>query len=69
VKNYEIWGQIVKRCPEIEWRDIARTRDKLIHSYFSVNVEILWKIAKYNIPELKRKLEYLIQKEGWQDEI
>jgi len=41
IRNVEILGEAVKnispefkeKYPEIEWREIARTRDKLIHSY------------------------------------
>jgi uncharacterized protein with HEPN domain len=57
IRNLEILGEAVKnisleftkKYPEIEWREIARTRDKLIHSYFGVDTEILWKIVKYDI--------------------
>jgi uncharacterized protein with HEPN domain len=75
IRNVEILGEAGKnislefkeKYPEIEWSAIARTRDKLIHSYFGVDVEILWKIVKYDIPELKQKLENITYKEGWQN--
>lgn len=49
----EIMGEATKNIPEeirraypqIPWRQIAGMRDKLIHSYFSVNVVTLWKAA------------------------
>ena len=28
--------------PEIQWREIAATRNRLIHGYFSVDLNIVW---------------------------
>ena len=48
LRNIEILGEAVKnisdelktKCHEIEWKKIARMRDKLIHFYFGVNLDI-----------------------------
>ena len=53
VRNLEIIGEAVKSVsqetkknhPQINWRDLARLRDKLIHHYFGVNLDIVWSIA------------------------
>jgi len=47
----------------VEWNEIAKTRDKLIHSYFGVDLDILWDIINVDIPELIRKIEKIIQEE------
>jgi len=31
-------------------------RDKLIHGYFEVDLELTWKVVQHDIPELKRKI-------------
>jgi len=31
------------RYPEIPWRDVAGTRDKPIHGYFDVDLEVVWR--------------------------
>ncbi|MGC9007026.1 MAG: DUF86 domain-containing protein [Sulfurihydrogenibium sp.] len=31
---------------EVEWREIARTRDKIIHFYFGIDLSIIWDITK-----------------------
>jgi len=72
VRNIEILGEAVKnisadlkeKYPEVEWSMIARTRDKLIHSYFGLDIDILWKITQKNIPDLKDKIERIIKLEG-----
>lgn len=53
LRNIEIMGEAVKRLPDamkskysnIPWRNIAGTRDKLIHDYFGVNIDIVWDIV------------------------
>jgi len=41
---------------------MAGTRDKLIHEYFGVNLRVLWKAVKENIPPLKHSIIQLLQK-------
>ncbi len=42
--------------PRIPWRDIIGMRNRLIHAYFHVNVDILWKTATEDIPPLVQTL-------------
>ena len=60
VRNFEIIGEAANRVPqdfrsdhpEIEWRRIIAFRNRIIHEYFGINYEILWKIKEENISEL-----------------
>jgi len=64
VRNLEIIGEATKNLskeiksqyPEIPWREMADMRNKLIHEYFGIDLEIVWKTVKYRIPELKKNL-------------
>ena len=57
VRQIEIIGEAVKNLPEdfrnkhkdVPWKDIAGMRDKLMHHYFGVNLEIVWKTTKEDI--------------------
>jgi uncharacterized protein with HEPN domain len=49
-----------EKYPQIPWRMMAGTRDKLIHEYFGVNLEVLWKAIKEDVPPLKRSIEELL---------
>ncbi len=61
VRSLEIIGEAVKQIPpevravypEIEWKAIAGMRDKLIHEYFGVDLEIVWDAVVNKIPQLK----------------
>jgi len=49
----KIPGSIRSKYPDIPWKDMAGMRDKLIHEYFGVDVEVLWKTVQQDLPTLK----------------
>lgn len=65
VRRLEVIGEAVKNLPEllinkypdIQWEEIAGTRDKIIHHYFGVDLNIIWDIVKINLPDLKIKIQ------------
>ena len=65
VREIEIIGEAAKNISnnfkndynEIPWREIIGTRDKVIHHYFGVDLEIVWRIITIFLPDLKKKLE------------
>jgi len=40
------------KYPEIPWKELAGMRDRLIHQYFGVNLDIVWNVAKEELPEI-----------------
>lgn len=71
LRNIEIIGEAVKSISDttkkkytmIEWKEIARTRDKLIHSYFGVDLDVVWDIITVDIPELQEQIKKIIKEE------
>lgn len=65
VRNLEIIGEAAKNIPhkvraaypQIPWRGIITMRNKIIHEYFGVDLDILWQTVKEDIPELKSKIK------------
>lgn len=68
VRSIEIIGEAVKQIPEltrsrssqIPWRDMAGMRDRLIHSYFGVDYEIVWDVAANKSEQLLPKFENIL---------
>ncbi|MEA5421288.1 HepT-like ribonuclease domain-containing protein [Spirulina sp. CCNP1310] len=67
---YEITivGEIVKRLsplfrqnyPEIPWKQIAGMRDKLVHDYDKVDLDLTWEVTQSSIPRLLKFVEPFI---------
>jgi uncharacterized protein with HEPN domain len=52
-----------KKYPDVPWRAIAGTRDKLIHAYFDVHVLRLWTTVEQDLPPLKIALIQILKEE------
>jgi len=69
IRSLEVMGEAVKKIPleirnkysEIPWKYIAGMRDKLIHEYHGVDLEIVWEVIKKEIPPLKSKFEKILK--------
>lgn len=65
IRRLEIIGEATKniskelkeKYKEVEWNKIIGTRDKMIHHYFGVNLDIIWNIIKIDLTELKKKMQ------------
>ena len=72
VRALEIMGEATKRLPmnvrdanpEIPWRNIAGMRDRIIHGYDSVNLQIVWDVVKTDIPQLKPQIQKILEDFG-----
>lgn len=68
-RNFEIIGEAVKNLsedfrnqyPNIPFKQVAGMRDKLIHDYFGVDYEILWKTIQDKLPQFKSEIDELIK--------
>jgi uncharacterized protein with HEPN domain len=45
---------------DIPWSQITATRNRLIHGYFDIDLEVVWKIASQDIPPLARALQAIL---------
>lgn len=68
VRRLEIIGEAVRNLPgdikesnpKTPWLDIADMRNKLIHEYFDVDLELVWEVVKKDLPPLKKQIQELI---------
>lgn len=64
-KLVEIVGEAAKQLtssgrqkyPEVAWDDAARMRDRLVHHYFDVDLDVLWATVTEDLPAVRRAVE------------
>ncbi|MEW6750071.1 MAG: DUF86 domain-containing protein [Candidatus Latescibacterota bacterium] len=68
VRNIQILGEAAKNTSEalrlqydqVPWRSIAGMRDRLVHGYFGVNLEIVWNVVTRALPDLEVRLRQVL---------
>jgi len=69
IRNLEIIGEATKNLseelraqyPDIPWKGMAGVRDRLIHHYFGVNLDIVWHITTTELPNVISQIEEILQ--------
>jgi uncharacterized protein with HEPN domain len=68
VRALEIIGEASKKVSDelkeqhasLPWREMAGMRDKLVHDYSGVNVEVVWKSVAEDLPPLKSQVQQIL---------
>lgn len=68
IRNLEIIGEATKklsielrnRYPNVPWKQMAGARDRLIHDYFGVDIEIVWKISTAELSDLTLQITKIL---------
>jgi uncharacterized protein with HEPN domain len=69
VRQLEIIGEATRNLSddfrqehsEVAWGEIIGMRNRLIHAYFEVALEIVWEIAHVDLPLLKEQVERFLE--------
>ncbi len=72
IRNLEILGEATKnlseelraKYPSVPWRNMAGARDRLIHHYFGINLDIVWQIVTIELPQVASQLQIIEEDEG-----
>ncbi|HEY2738031.1 MAG TPA: DUF86 domain-containing protein [Thermoanaerobaculia bacterium] len=67
IRNLEILGEAARqlpaefivRHPGIPWRQIAGLRNRVVHEYFAVDLEIVWQVIRDDLSQLEAQLKSL----------
>lgn len=71
IRNVQVLGEAANRVPaefrslnpQIEWMKIIRSRHVLVHDYFGIDYEIVWRIITHHLPPLQSAPADLITNE------
>lgn len=66
-RNLEIIGEATRQLPEefrrnhpeVPWTQIAGLRNRIVHDYFGLDLEIIWEIIQHDLPELEKHVRAL----------
>lgn len=69
VRNLEIIGEALRNVskkftashPDVPWNKMMGMRNKLIHEYFGVDLEIVWRVVERELPDFKKRVESILQ--------
>ena|SRR3989344_808224 len=71
IRRIEIIGEAAKNLPldfrnkysSVPWKDIAGMRDIIVHAYFGINLETVWKVVKNELPKFKKQIHQILEAE------
>jgi uncharacterized protein with HEPN domain len=71
VRSLEVIGEAAKKMPdsmrekypEIPWKRMTGMRDKLIHEYFGIDLEIVWEVVTNELPPIKPLIQKVLEEE------
>jgi len=69
VWNLQIIGEAAKnvpeevrsRYPDLPWRDMAGLRDIIVHQYFGIKLDVIWKVVQSDVPSLVNRIREILE--------
>ena len=66
--SVHIPDSIQSRYPQIPWRSMRGMRNVMVHEYFQVNLDRMWRTIDEDLPSVVPMLETLLQQEHGESE-
>jgi uncharacterized protein with HEPN domain/predicted nucleotidyltransferase len=51
------------RHPEAVWRGMTGSRDRRVHGYMEVDLDVVWRVTQQSLPDLKPRIEAILEEE------
>jgi uncharacterized protein with HEPN domain len=51
--------ELISEHPEVPWRQIIAIRNRVVHGYFEVDLDILWDVAVIDVPRLAAQIQQI----------
>lgn len=73
VRNIEVIGEaavklqqaapdFIAQYPEIPWKDMRTMRNKVIHDYFDVDLDVVWSTVEQDLPALAKQISDILSR-------
>jgi uncharacterized protein with HEPN domain len=71
VRSIEVIGEATKKLPDslrskypdVEWKNMAGMRDRLIHEYFGVDYDLVYEVAQNRAADLAKQVDRILERE------
>jgi uncharacterized protein with HEPN domain len=71
IRNLQIIGEASKKVstearaahPEVPWKNMTGMRDRVVHDYFGVSLDMVWDVVENHLPPLRDKVQKLLPKD------
>ena len=54
-------GTLMHKYSGVPWKKMAGMRNRLVHEYFGIDLEILWYVVKHDAPSLEPQIRQILQ--------
>lgn len=69
IRKFEIIGEATKHLPDeirqsypsVPWKEMAGMRDKLIHFYFGIDYQLVWRTIKERLPQVRQQIQKILE--------
>ncbi len=69
LRNFEVIGEACRHVPdelkskfsEIPWNEMKSMRNFLIHEYFGIGLDIIWKTIEEDLPRLQSQIQSILE--------
>ena len=68
IRNLQVIGEAAKKVsagfraahPDVPWKSMAGMRDRVVHDYFGVSLDIVWDVVANHLPRISDQLKKLL---------
>ena len=68
IRQFQVLGEAAKKLStpfrksyaDIPWKEMSGMRDKMIHEYFGIDLDLVWDVVEKELPTLQKKIEKLL---------
>jgi uncharacterized protein with HEPN domain len=68
IRNLQVIGEAAKKVsadtraanPDLPWKSMTGMRDRIVHDYFGVSLDIVWDVVVNHLPAIRLQLQKLL---------